>query len=149
MKETGKAVHSVFDELIVRVAVEPSFTRLGRGNNRVVSGVCMLCCVTVHRGVATQRRAALLTCAQMNPLVPCLDAFLTYLTLRCSQRRNFTDVRTRWMRHEHYVPSLRDGPFFRTEADRASEIIVHAHAPLASARTHANVITNLNPPRND
>ena len=58
---------SVFRESVVRVTIEPAFAWLGRRDHGMSTRACVLRRMSVRRIITTQRRAALLTCAQMNP----------------------------------------------------------------------------------
>jgi hypothetical protein len=54
----------------------------------------MLCRVTIRRTIATQRDAARLTSAQVNPLITDLHALFTFATLRMLNRLDSFDMST-------------------------------------------------------
>jgi len=67
---------SVLDEGIVRVAVEPALTGLGRGDHGMAAGARVGAGVPVRRIITAQRDAAILAGAKMHPLIAGLDALL-------------------------------------------------------------------------
>src|SRR5205823_10175383 len=84
---------SVFREGIVSIAVQPALTRLGGSDDWVTARPRVFGCVAVGRVVATQRRAAFLARAQMDPRRTDLDAFVALSAPRMLDRGDSRYVR--------------------------------------------------------
>jgi hypothetical protein len=70
---------SVLRKDIVRVAVQPAFSGLCRGNHRMPVCLRVPGGVSVGRTVTAQSRAAGLAGTQMDPAVTCLYAFVALM----------------------------------------------------------------------
>ncbi len=77
-----KIPESIFHKGIVGVAVEPAFTRLSGGNDRMPGTVRVFAGVLVWRAIATERNSTRLTGPQMNPGCTDLHAFFAFAPLR-------------------------------------------------------------------
>src|SRR6266536_2313225 len=59
--------HSILHEGVIGIAIEPTLSRLGRSDHRMVARPRVLGRVAIRRVIAAMRCAALLTRPQMNP----------------------------------------------------------------------------------
>jgi hypothetical protein len=99
-----EGVRLIIGEGVVRIAIQPTLAGLRRCNYRVPAPTCVLARVLLRRAVAAKGRAALLTCAQMEPSSADLHTLsaLTALSMldRCNRgkmgtasfRRHFTSL---------------------------------------------------------
>ena len=83
---------SVFREGIIRIAVEPAFTRFGGGDHGMNRRVRVLRRVPVRRVVTAARSAAGLARAQVHPCRADLDALVTLISLRRCDALECVDV---------------------------------------------------------
>ena len=95
----------VLGEGVIRVTVQPTLVGLRGGDHRVSAAVRMLGRVPVRRGIAAVRRAALLTRAQVHPIVAGFDAFIADQFPRMFDRSNRRNVCARL--NVHSIASLR------------------------------------------
>ena len=82
----------IFDEIIVGIAVHPTFTAFSGGDHRMLGSECVLSRVLIRRAVTTQRHAAGLTGSQVNPASPNLHTLFTRTPLRKFDELNRFDV---------------------------------------------------------
>ena len=88
---------SVFRNVIVRIAVQPTFPWLRRCDHGMLAKPRVLGCVAVRRAVATQGRATRLTRPQMNPSGANLDALIAFLAFRMGNGCDLIEMRTDWV----------------------------------------------------
>jgi hypothetical protein len=81
----------------------------------------MLCRVMIRGAVTTQRHAARLTCAQVNPLIPDLHTLFTFLTLRMLNRFDSLDMSATFF-FVHNGAILPQNSFSHKEAQKAQMI---------------------------
>jgi hypothetical protein len=97
---------------VVRIAVQPEFPRLGRGDHRMATRVGMLRGVAVGRRIAAQCRATRLTGAQMDPWAAGFDALLALMALGAFDGVDRIDMRTRLIGHDS-TPFIQKGLYER------------------------------------
>ena len=85
---------SVISKGFVRIAIQPTLARFGRGDHGMSACLRVPGGVAVGRTVAAQCRAASLTGAQMDPTVAGLDTFLTLMAFWFFDGRDGFDMFT-------------------------------------------------------
>src|SRR4029078_7100544 len=85
---------SIFHERLVRIAIQPALTRLGRSEHGLTGRWRVFGRMTVRRVVAAPRPAALLARAQMDPGSAHLHAVLAFASLGQPGLRDGFDVGT-------------------------------------------------------
>jgi hypothetical protein len=89
----------ILRERVVRIAIQPALARL-RGSDHGMGGCPrMFAGVLIWGAVATERDAARLARAQMNPARTDLHAFFTFTALRLLDRFNRVEMRTASVGH--------------------------------------------------
>src|SRR5438034_11690492 len=91
---------SVFGKSVVRITIQPAFSRLRGSDDRMFSSMRVFAGVPVWRTVAAQCNAACLTRPKMNPKRPDLYAFCTFADLRLHDRSNCIEMRTAAISHD-------------------------------------------------
>src|SRR5258708_39097739 len=90
LPSSGSGVtQSVFREPIIGIAIEPALARFSGCDDRMSARLRVPRGVSIRRIIATQRPAALLTRAQVNPAVAsfhALFAFAPLCVLHCDDR---------------------------------------------------------------
>jgi hypothetical protein len=82
----------VFGEDRVGITVQPAFSGLSRGDDRMPAGAGVFAGVLIGRAVATERRAAFLARPQMDPDGADLHAFLALAAFGLFGRSDPVDV---------------------------------------------------------
>jgi len=103
----------------MRVAVQPTFTGFGRGDDRMLTRAGMFGRVSVWRVIAATRPTALLARPQVDPLGSYLDAFLAFAALWMFDSRDSTYMCARCVGHRS--PLILAVP----DARRRSQSILH------------------------
>jgi hypothetical protein len=80
----------------------------------MAAGARVLSGVAIRRAVAAQRRPALLTRPQMDPLCAGLHALIALPALRVLDRRHRAEMRASYIRHP-YLPFIHSSPGWRRE----------------------------------
>ena len=93
--ESDSIETSVFRKGVVRIAVQPAFSGLRRGDYGMSACLCVPGGVAVGRTVTAQRRATALAGAQMDPAVTGLDAFVALTALCLFDGLNRADMSTK------------------------------------------------------
>jgi hypothetical protein len=83
---------SISPKGVIRIAVEPAFTGLPGGDDRVSAGVRVLGRVAIRRTVAAESHSARLARSQMDPARADLDAFTAFHALRKFHFRDRIEV---------------------------------------------------------
>src|SRR5204863_2646585 len=91
----SKPPHSIFGERIVDETVQPSLTGFGRRNHGMLAGAGVLARVVVPRGIAAQGHSARLARAEVDPVVPALDALFAFVASSGLDVSDAFDVRAR------------------------------------------------------
>ena len=89
----------ILRERIIRITVQPPFTRLRGCDDRMSAGMRVLACMPVWRAVAAKCRAARLTSAQMHPIRADLDALFAFTALRVFDRVDRVKMRATSIGH--------------------------------------------------
>src|SRR5262245_23839941 len=103
----------------MRVAVQPTFARFGRCDDRMLTRAGMLRRVLVWRVIAASRPTALLARPQVDPLGADLDAFLAFAALCAFDSCDSMYMRARCVGHRS--PLILAVP----DARRRSQSILH------------------------
>ena len=99
----SKSVRLVFDEGVIRIAIQPTLAGLRRCNHRVSAPTRMLARVVLRRAVAAEGRAALLTRSEMNPLCADLYALGAFAHLRLLHGINGVEMITTTIGHNYFL----------------------------------------------
>ena len=119
---------------VVRIAIQPTFTVLGRGDHRMATALGVFAGVPVRRGVTTPRAATGLTRSQMHPPGSYPLAVLTHARSRRRDCLDGLDMRASGALSSHSMP-----PF--------SSIPPTKHAQdLALTQRHAGSVQRDRPP---
>src|SRR6266700_2477804 len=94
------SLSSVFREGVVWITVEPALVKLGGCNHGMSARRCVFARVLVRGIVAAQRRAALLTGAQMHPSRADPHALSALAALGMFNRRNRGKMAAGSVRHQ-------------------------------------------------
>src|SRR5712672_1157703 len=97
---------SVFEERVVRIAEQPTLTRLARRNYRVTTRFRVLAGVLVGRVVAAERLPTLLAGPKMHPACADLDAFFALPLFRKLDLVDGLDVFARCVRKHGDSPQV-------------------------------------------
>ena len=89
----------ILTEGVVGVTVKPPFSRLSRGDDRMLCGIGVFAGMPIWRAVATKCDPALLTRAQMHPRRADFNTLSTLRTFGLLDRVNRVEMRAPSVRH--------------------------------------------------
>src|SRR6185503_3729772 len=106
-RNLGAERASVFDEGVIRIAIEPALASFTGRDYRMATRFRMSSGVAIGRAVAAQRRPAVLTGSQVDPLRFDLDALFAHVSLRVLDGGNGLNVLAgRRCRHDVILHSV-------------------------------------------